>query len=137
MGASTMVARRRPIGVAILAILAFIAGLLEFLGGLGLAIVSGIPNIVGNPFPGVTGVTLGVILLILGLITMGVSIGLWRLRRWAWWIMLILMLIAIVSAALPPPTWSGLILPVIVFVYLFVVRRNFGPPRPGPATYGT
>jgi len=121
--------------VAILAILAFIAGLVTFIGGLGVLLVFGVGAVAtfGGLIPGLSGVASGVAIVILGLITMGVAVGIWRLRMWAWWVMVILMLANIAFAAVAQ-NWLGLVLPVIIFLYLLAVRGSFRAAAPAAAS---
>ncbi len=120
---------RRPIGVAILAILSFLAGLAEIVVGLGLMAVSAMsgavidPSVYG-PLAAFIGV-IGAVLLLLGIVTMAVAIGLWRMRSWAWWVAIIVNVISIL-VAIGTYSWYGLVLPLIIVIYLVVVRDKFG-----------
>lgn len=118
---------KRPIGVTIIAILSFLAGLLEVFGGLALLAVAGLGAAAGAgmgmlaAFAGI----LGGVLLLVGLITLAVAIGLWRMRSWAWWVALIVNVISIlVSIGLE--SWISLVFPVILVIYLVAIRDKFG-----------
>lgn len=121
---------KRPIGVAILAILSGLAGIIEILGGmalLGVAAIGGAALVsAGIPawIAGLVGV-LGAVLLLLGLVTFAVALGLWRMRGWAWWVAIIVNVISIVINALIG-TWFGIPIPLIIIIYLLVIRDKFG-----------
>ena len=113
----------RPIGVAILAILIIVVGALFLLGAVALFALAGLTAIQGLPaFFGLTGAYLGIILLVLALIFIGVGLGLWHLRPWAWWLAIIVLVISIVGSLGDP---LGLIIPLILLIYLVLVRQHF------------
>ena len=62
--------------------------------------------------------------------------GLWRLRRWAWWLTAIASVIQILQAALQPfgPGWVGIGVGLFLLSYLIMVRKHFriGVPAPVP-----
>jgi uncharacterized membrane protein (DUF2068 family) len=80
-----------------------------------------------------SGFVLGIIILILGLITLGVAVGLWRLRLWALVLALIVLAINIILDGLSlvqthsytAATLFGPVLSVIVFIYLLAVSGHF------------
>ncbi len=113
----------RPIGVAILAILIILVGALFLLGAIGMFTLAGFAAIRGLPtFFGLGGAFLGAILLILALLFIGVGLGLWHLRSWAWWLAIIVLVISIVGSLADP---VGLIIPLILLIYLILVRQHF------------
>jgi len=120
---------KRPIGVAILAILSFLAGLAEIVIGLGLMALSAVsgavidPSVYG-PLAAFIGV-IGAVLLLLGIVTMAVAVGLWRMRSWAWWVAIIVNVISIL-VVIGTYSWYGLVFPLIIVIYLVVVRDKFG-----------
>lgn len=71
------------------------------------------------------GAALGVIVLLIGLVTLAVAIGLWRMRSWAWWVAIIVNAISILINV-ASVQWTGLIFPVIIVLYLVVIRDKFG-----------
>jgi uncharacterized membrane protein YphA (DoxX/SURF4 family) len=129
-GAYMAAPAKRPIGVAIIAILSGLAGLVEIVGGIGLiglaalgatmVAQAGVPAWVA----GLLGV-LGAILLLLGLVTLAVAIGLWRMRSWAWWVAIIVNVVSILVNVVTY-SWFGVVFPLIIIIYLVVIRDKFG-----------
>jgi len=122
----------RPLGVAILAILIILAGVLLTLLSL-LALVVGVAVI---PIIGTIGVVIFGLAFILSLILLLAGLGLWRLRPWAWWLALFVLLVYIanqvgsiyLSGGFGAATTGQLIaigFPVLVFIYLLAVRGSF------------
>ncbi len=130
------VPRQRPIGVTIIAVLDIILGLLALLGGilgfLGLGLAGErIPAVIDV----IAGLALGIAVLI-GLAYLIVGWGLWTLKRWAFWTVVVVTAISIVDHLI---TWlnhhlstTSLILDialgVIIVVYMLAdpnVRAAF------------
>ena len=124
----------RPLGVTIIAILAFINGLL----GLclpGLVIIGGG---IGALFSGGLGliVVCGGLLLAAGpLVWLLVSYGAWNLRPWAWWAGMVATGITVVSVVVNIINGVGIVqavasapLSIVIFIYLLLpdIRRAFG-----------
>lgn len=120
---------RRPLGITIIAILLFIQAIITILGGIFIFIGS----VVASP---VAGLLLGWLPLAIGIISLIVAWGLWTLKPWAYWVTLIVEIIAIVEGlfGLGQPNHSfwgvlgGIIVPIIIVIYLLVdqnVRRAF------------
>lgn len=121
-------ARRRPLGVAILAVLVGIYGFIVFLGGLIFVATGTVNSYLGgaSSIAGYSGTLAGVIVLIVGLIVLGVAVGLWHLRMWALVLALIFTFVELVVYGLAGAYISlGFILALIVFVYLLAVNRHF------------
>ncbi len=113
----------RPIGVAILAILVMLVGAIFLLGAVGIFLLTGYGAIRGlQTFFGIVGTALGVIFLILALLFIGVGLGLWHLRGWAWWLAIIVLFIAIIGSL---GDLVGIVIPLILLIYLLLVRHHF------------
>ena len=134
---------RRPLGVTIISVVLAIEGIFELLVGIlilvgiftlgheisihGHAVVGSMVDVVG----GVLGGVLAGAALIIGLFSLIFAIGLWTLKRWAFWLTVILEIISIVRHLLEftHPVHStvsiviGLILPVVILLY-FLFDRN-------------
>lgn len=82
--------RQRPTGVTVLAILAFIGGILLIIAGLGSFSLSAT---LGGFFG-----ALGVILLITGVLELVLGYGFWTLKPWAWTLGMALEVIGIIEA---------------------------------------
>jgi hypothetical protein len=120
----------RPLGVAILAVLVGILGLLWILGGLLILVhVTAIAYFNGGGLPQLlhaTGVVAGLIVLIIGLIVLGLALGLWHLRMWALVLTLLVLIVELVSYGLAGNFATfGFIVSLILFVYLIAVHRHF------------
>jgi len=124
----------RPLGVTIIAILAFINGLL----GLclpGLVIIGGG---IGALFTGGLGliVVCGGLLLAAGpLVWLLVSYGAWNLRPWAWWAGMVATGLTVVGVVVNIINGVGILqamasapLSIVIFIYLLLpdIRRVFG-----------
>ena len=115
--------RSRPIGVAILAILIVLLGVIFLLGAVGVYFLAGFAAIRGLPtFFGLGGAVLGTVFLILALIFIGAGLGLWHLRPWAWRLAVIVLLISIVGSL---ADLAGVVIPLILLLYLILVRHHF------------
>lgn len=137
------VVRHRPLGVTIISVVLFISGIFELLLGIlilvgiftlgheisihGHATVGSVVDVVG----GVLGGILAGASLLIGVFSLIFSIGLWMLKRWAFWLTVVLEVISVVRHLLefthPVHNSSsiilGLILPVVILLY-FLVDRN-------------
>lgn len=137
-------ARRRPLGVTIIAVILAIQAIFELLLGIFaiLAIfaaghaISGSGHTTTGTIVDVLGGTLGGISLVVGILTLIFAIGLWTLKRWAFWLTVIIELISLIRHALefthPNPSVGtiilGMIIPVVVLLYFLVdgnVRAAF------------
>lgn len=112
----------RPIGVAILAILVVLVGVVLLIPAILLLLLSGFAGLAGLPLFGLVGAVAGIVLLIVALIWIGVGLGLWHLRSWAWWLAVIVMVLTIIGL-LAAPVFA--ILPILILVYLVLVRQHF------------
>ncbi len=128
MTVTTTTTSTRPLGVAILAFLVGLFGVLIIIGGLLILAAAAVPAILGVPssFVGESGALWGVIVLIIGLIILGLALGLWHLRMWALVLTLIFVFVELASFAIAGNYVSlGFILSLIIFVYLLAVNRHF------------
>ncbi len=117
--------RRTPIGVAILAVLLALAGIVTIIAGIALILGLGLGLTV--PVSGVPPLAIGIGAIILGLIDLAVAWGLYELRLWAWWVAIIVEALSIVGAILTTNIIS-LAVSVIIFIYLIAVRNYFTYP---------
>jgi len=129
----------RPLGVAILAILVILAGLASVIL-LGLAIFGvAFLDLVIPQAP--TGLLLGIlgVAFVLALILLASGIGLWRMRRWAWFLAILATLGGLgfqlygwYIAGRPSLTTGEMIsigLSALIFIYLLAVSKYFGRRR--------
>ncbi len=130
--------RRRPLGVTIISVVLAIEGIFELI--VGAALIIGIfalghtVNVHGHTTTGavidVAGGVLGGISLVIGLLTLIFAIGLWMLKRWAFWLTIIIEIISVIRHALGfvQPNHNtvtiiiGLILPVVILLYFLFDR---------------
>ena len=136
--------RHRPLGVTIISVVLAIQGIFELIVGiLAIVAISAISHTIdahGHVTTAhvvdVLGGTLGGISLVIGILTLIFAIGLWTLKRWAFWLTVIIELISVIRHALEftHPNFNtvsiviGLILPVAILLYFLVdanVRRAF------------
>jgi hypothetical protein len=115
-----------PIGVAILAVLIGIVGVLFIVGGALLAAL-GIGIHIDLPQLATYGVLVaGIVLLIVGLIILGVALGLWHQRLWALVLAIIVFGLYFVTDSLAGAWFSlGWIISLILVIYLIAVHRHF------------
>ncbi len=122
----------RPIGVTVLAVLAILAGILFLIvGSLGLlaAAVAGLTpeEVQALQAFGALGVVLGPLAIVSG-------VGLLRLTVWGWWLAIVVNFVSVISGitqvVIDPAAFLGvtfgLALSLIILVYLFMVRGEFG-----------
>lgn len=142
----TVSRRSRPLGVTIISIILAIQGIFELIIGI-IAIVAGFAighaaavhghttvRTIIDAFGGV----LGIISIIVGLLTLLFAWGLWTLKRWAFWLTIIIEVISLIRHLLDFAHSNnstgivglliGIALPVIILLYFLVdpyVRRAF------------
>ena len=118
----------RPLGVAILAVLVGLFGVLLILGGaLARAGVAAATYLsIPSGIAGVGGLEFGAIVLIIGLIILGLALGLWHLRMWALVLTILVVLFELVTYGLAGKFATfGFIFALILFIYLLAVHRHF------------
>jgi hypothetical protein len=126
--------RQRPSGVAILAFLQMLGGVLIIIVGIlalafaGLA-ASYFASYSYGPWIGAAAGVVGGILLIIGLIAIGIGYGLWNGKGWAWTATLIFSILGILLGLLSLPSGVvGLLIDAAIIYYLFrlEVKQYFG-----------
>jgi len=114
---------RLPIGVAILGALTILVGILILLAALALLIAPLFLVGLGFPLPfGLAAGVLGLIVLLIAILWIATGVGLIRLRSWAWWLAVIVMVLSILSSLAAP---ALALVPFLILVYLIVVRHHF------------
>ncbi len=128
--------RKRPGGVTLVAVLVCIQGIfrvfIAFLFLMG-ALLGGWALTTSSV---IVGLIAGILVAIVGLVTLYFAWGLWTLKRWAYWATVILMAIDLLGSVFEftqPITgvwtvWGGVIIPVAVLIYFLVspgVRKAF------------
>lgn len=122
---------RRPIGVAILAILIILGGILLTILAL-LAILAGLLLLGESPIF----LAIALVFLILSVLLLAAGFGLWNLRPWAWWLAMIVLVLSLVNQiggvlaaggfrTLTTGQMFGLAFTGLIFVYLLAVRGSF------------
>ncbi len=143
----------RPTGVAVLAILGALGGVLSLFGAVVLGILAGtmsefiestIEEYGAGAIPDIGGFVTGIIMVIaavaaiMGILLFIDAYGLWTGKSWAWWLTIILSVIGIIGGLLSLPGGIiGIIIEVLI-IYYFTrphVKEFFGlaaPPPPPP-----
>ena len=133
---------QRPLGVTVIAVLAFFSGLwglikglaLLGLGGVAIVALGGTLPVAGAIIGGLAGV-IGIIALVNSLFVLGFGYGAWALKSWAWTVGVATQIASIVWTALVvlgPGTLRGhlwgFLVPGVVLYYLKTpeVKRAFG-----------
>jgi len=127
---STPERRSRPIGVAILSVLIGLYGFIVFLLGLLIVVGSSLLGSFGgtNLFGhlGVSDLTGGLIVLVIGLVILALAVGLWHLRLWSLVLTILFLVVEMVLYGLASDFISfGFIVAVLLFIYLLAVSRHF------------
>jgi hypothetical protein len=130
----------RPRGITIVAVVLAALGVLSVLFGALFAILA----IAGNGQAGITAdqVTLveavGIVYLVIGLAQVFVAWALWGLKRWAWWLTVILQAVSVLQAlgamaftdvrSIDLAILPGLVVSLVILGYFLTkgVRRSFG-----------
>lgn len=124
--------RKRPLGITILAIFSLLGGILSFLLTLLLVLLGGVGLLTGIlpiALIGGLGAFFGFIMTAFNFLKFW---GLWKMRKWGWYLVVILTIIGIFITlifmgikfswfSLLGMFWDG-----IVIVYLWTKRRKFG-----------
>ena len=127
---STTGADKRPLGVAVIALVVMAFGALTALFGLAGMLVGSVSGIMDSPRGGGREFLAGVAGLVLGAAYVVAGIGHGTTRAWAWWLATLAGVVGFVVAFGSPVwmvLWAGLV------VYLILVRGNFGVLKAKPA----
>ena len=134
----------RPIGVAVLAILVALAGILALFGAVVLGIVAGtmtefiesaIIDYGGMVIPDIEGVVEAMLLVIaavaavMGILALIDAYGLWTGAGWAWWLTIILSALGIIGGIVSLPGGIISIFIDVLIIYYFTrsyVKEFFG-----------
>jgi hypothetical protein len=123
----------RPLGVAILAVLVGLFGLILVIAG-GLLLFDKIGTAALNTYylgqptslGPLTTIELEAIVFVVGLIILGLAVGLWHLRMWALALtLLFLAFVLIVDGIAGQFLGLGFLLSLVIFVYLIAVNGHF------------
>lgn len=140
----TYTSRHRPLGVTIIAFIEMLYALFEIIIGI-IAIVgifaighvvSAHGHVTTSRVIDIIGVILGGTSLLIGILTLIFAIGLWLLKRWAFWLTIIFQILSLIRHALEfthsnyntVTAVIGLAIPVIILLYFLLdanVRRAF------------
>ncbi len=134
MEGSTGLRMERPTGVTIIAILAFISGILTLVGGFGMiaagAYLGGMAAAQGLPGFGAMFAVLGAVLVVLGLLYLVLGWGFWTGKEWAWILGVVLSIIGIIMGILSITNGGiiSIIIDGIILYYLYQphVKEFFG-----------
>jgi len=89
--------RSRPVGIAILAILEILGGILVILfGALSGTILSSIATAPNMAMLGPVAGVIGIAFVILGVIALVNGYGLWTGMKWAWWLTVVIAVISVI-----------------------------------------
>jgi len=119
----------RPLGVAILAFLIGLLGVVWII--LGLLVIGSVSlpgaHLLSAPSVfGTAGFIAGVVVLVVGLIVLGLGLGLWHQRMWALVLTLLFLLVELAVYGYAGDFVSlGFLLALVLFIYLIAVRRHF------------
>lgn len=118
---------RRPTGLTVLAILAFLGFLTSLVGGLAVLGIGGLAVVVDLDVIGAGVATIiGLALLAVAVIELLVAVGYWRMRPWAWSLGIAVQLVSITISVVelgeqaigPPDFIVACIVPVAILLYL-------------------
>lgn len=130
--------RRRPLTISVLAVLTLLGGLPALLFGLLVLSLGGVvaSGWLGDAYPpaqGFMALVVAIPLLLSASLALATSVGLWRMRRWAWPLGLVTQSLALLGSvgALATNGWravpeGALALGLLVYLLQPAVRRAFG-----------
>ena len=129
---------KRPIGIAIIAIVNFLSGIYSIIVGLGIGGIAGYKLSQGTDTTKEKEVFLGmeaggILLLVIGILTLIAAIALWKLKTWAWYLAFLITayhLFQSVYAGTQTGFDQNTIIHTavygIVFLYFLSVKKYFG-----------
>lgn len=113
----------RPLGVAIVAIIIMFVGVLVVIAGMAIMFIGGVGGaFLAGPVGAAVGAFVGLVVLIVGLITLAAGTGLWRMRSWAWWLAMIILVLQFIGSL---ATVVGAVVYGLLILYLVLVRKHF------------
>ena len=117
----------RPLGLTIICILGFIGAIIGILGGIAVfALAPILGGLVGGEYGSLLGtgtMIIGIVTLIISIISLYAFYGLWNMKKWAWtWTMILEVISIILGLTSLSPT---VIIPVIVVIYLWMKKDIF------------
>ncbi len=131
----TLAPCQRPLGVTIIAILMALQGVLLFLtSAIGfLVFLAALSTNHASPLTSVIIVgILDAVLLLVSMLSLLVSWGLWMLKRWAFWFTVVTQLVSLLSSvgmltqtgnSTTTTTTSNIVFAIIILIYLFTDRN--------------
>lgn len=102
--------RERPLGVSILALLQFLQAITVLL--VGVAFLIG-----GSIILPIIGTAIGAFIVLIGLFSFYVGLGLWNLQSWAWKWAMIMNILGILIGLITGSVW-GVLISLIIVIYL-------------------
>jgi hypothetical protein len=118
---------RRPLGVAVIAVLIALGALVLILAGLLFLLSSYLGPLVPNSLDLIPSVDIwgSVIVVILGAALLGIATSLWRQETWALWTTVVLVFATTAYLFFTGSITVLFVVFVVLFVYLISVRRYF------------
>jgi len=127
---------KRPMGVTIIAVLSAIGGVLAIIGGFGLMALSSAVNAITSAagvsaaYPLFSASVWGIILIALGVLDLIGAYGAWNLKKWAWTLLIGLMVFSILQNLAFMSVNGGsvilsLVIDAVIIYYLFQVKDAF------------
>jgi len=125
--------RKKPLGVRLIAIYEGLVGALVVVLALLLGSIGVLSSLVGFQVGIVLGLAAGIAVAGLGLVYIIVAVGLWHLKKWAWWIITIWKCLGIFISLVMGLAFNtlassllGVFINFIIVAYLLWTRRSFG-----------
>jgi uncharacterized membrane protein (DUF2068 family) len=119
----------RPLGITIISILGFIGAFLTVIGGIALSSLGTFLTAMLGPL-GALGALAGIALIVVGIVQFVISYGLWKMKKWAFYIEMILLALGVVLGILSLVTGSftsiiSIIIEALIIYYLYTKRTLF------------